>query len=152
MAFFRNNSRIWMIGAIFLLPISFFLALPWLKQQPDMVTFIAGGIASIGTVAISLVIAVQKDADLDEWSRSGARFANQWGWLAGAAMIVAITAIPPLRSLIVALAGQVSEVANPDDRLVLISFMLGFSGLVLAQTLCTVVLGFWWRHWMTREG
>ena len=150
MEFFKRGSKLWMLGAVFLLPISFFVALPWLNEQPKSVVFWIGGLASVGTVAISLLIAVRKDSYLDEWGRKGARFASHWGWLAGAAIIVALLAIPPFRDLISDIAGQLGDVTDPDERLVLMSFILGFCTLVLAQTVCTLALGIIWRFWMTR--
>lgn len=132
-------------------PIAFVLSIPWLKQQSDLVVYICTGIAAAGTILASMLLAIRKDQNMDEWHRSAARFSSQWGWLAGAGVVPMLLVFPPLQNLIISISGMLGDVSAPDKQLVLMAFLLGFMCLVLAQMLCTVLLSAGWRFWMSRS-
>lgn len=132
-------------------PISFIAAIPWLRQQPDVLVYIFAGIAATLTVAASFALAVLKDRELDEWHRSAARFSSQWGWLTGAGLVALLLALPPVHDLIVGLAASSAQVPEPDRQLVLLTFMFGFMAVVGAQMACTLLLSLIWRFWMSRS-
>ena len=77
--------------------------------------------------------------------RAAARFANQWGWIAGSGVIALLLALPPIHRLIMSVSGAVAGVPDPDRTLVLIAFTFGFMAVVLMQALCIVVLSVVWR-------
>ena len=140
----------YLIGLIaFACPICFLAAIPWLKQQPDVTVYLFAGLAAAGTVIASLALAVLKDREMDEWNRSAARFANQWGWLSGGGLVAVLLAVPPIQSGIVFLTGQLANVADPDFKLVLFAFLIGFMTVIFTQMLCTVALSVGWRSWMS---
>lgn len=133
------------------LPILFIAGIPWLKQQPDSVVYLCAGIAATGTVGASFLLAIQKDQSFDEWHRSAARFSSQWGWLAGAGIIAVLLSFPPLQNAIVAVSGNLGDVAAPDRTLVLMAFTIGFMSVVFAQMICTLLISAGWRFWMSRS-
>lgn len=133
------------------LPILFIAGIPWLKQQPESVVYLFAGLASVGTIMASLLLAIQKDQKYDEWHRSAARFSSQWGWLAGAGAIAILLSVPALQNAIIAVSGSLGEVAAPDKKLVLMTFTVGFMSVVIAQMVCTLLLSAGWRYWMSRS-
>lgn len=132
------------------LPILFVVGIPWLKQQPDSVVYLCAGVAAVGTVVASLLLAMQKDRKLDEWHRSAARFSSQWGWLAGAGVIAILLSFPPVQNVIVAVSGSLGDVTAPDRTLVLMAFTVGFMSVVFAQMICTLLISAGWRFRMSR--
>lgn len=135
----------WAMAAAIAAPIIFLASLPWLRDLPDALVFLATGIAATTTVIASFVVAVYEERKLDEWHRAAAGFSNQWGWIAGSGIVALLLALPPFHRLVMNLAGTVAGVADPDRTLVLIAFTIGFMSVVGAQMLCTVVLSIVWR-------
>lgn len=125
-------------------------AIPWLKQQPEGLAFLLTGIAVALTVLASIALAVLNDRKLDEWQRTNARFASQWGWTVGACLFALLLALPPVRDLIVSGATLWGGTPNPDARLVITTFTFGFMGAVVTQTICTALLSLGWHLWMSR--
>lgn len=132
------------------LPISFFLSLPWLKQQSDSVVFLWVGFATVGTVLAGLLLGLIQDRKVDEWQRTAARFAGQWGWLAGTGLVAVLIAIPALQNVVVAAAADLGNSTNTDDRSLLMAFALGSALMVFVQTLCVFLIHFVWQYWMKR--
>ena len=135
----------WAMAISIATPILFLASLPWLQDQPDMVVFLCTGIAVTITVVGRFVVAIAEDRKLDEWHRAAARFANQWGWIAGSGVVALLMVLPPFHRLVMSVAGAVAGVLDPDRTLVLIAFTLGFMAVVLMQALCIVVLSVVWR-------
>lgn len=131
-------------------PISFLLAIPWLRQQPDSIVYLCAGITATITVVGSIVVAIFKDRELDEWHRTAARFSNQWGWLIGAGLVALLLALPPVHDLLFNLSIAVSKGHHPDRTLVLMIFTFGFMITVLAQSACMMLLNAVWRSRMSR--
>tara|TARA_R100000049_G_C1951998_1_gene100573 strand:+ start:581 stop:1069 length:489 start_codon:yes stop_codon:yes gene_type:complete len=144
--------KIWAMVAAIAAPILFVASLPWLQNLPDALIFLFTGIAATTTVVGSFVVAVFQDRKLDEWHRAAARFASQWGWLAGSGVVALLLALPPFHQLIMSVSGAAAGVATPDRTLVLLAFTFGFMTVVVAQMLCTVVLSFVWRARKSRAG
>ncbi len=142
--------RVSLLALMVVPPISVLVSIPWLKQQPDGLVFLLTGIASILTVGASVLLAVLHDRRLDEWERGNARFATQWGWMGGLALVAVLLAISPIRELIVPLVASVTGVPDPNQKAVLLAFTLGFAAVALAQTLCTMVLAIGWASWKLR--
>jgi hypothetical protein len=134
-----------------LFPISFVIAMPWLREQSETMVHLFGGIAATGTVVASFVLAVLKDQDLDEWHRGAARFSNQWGWLAGGGLVAILQGLPPFQNLIKYLTTRLVESTDTTEQTILFAFMLGFMAVIVAQMICTLALSKGWRSWMTRE-
>jgi hypothetical protein len=132
-------------------PIAVVAAIPWLRQQSDGLVFLLSGIAAALTVLASTALAVLHDRSIDEWQRSNARFSSQWGWTLGAGLVALLLALPPFRYLIVSAAAVWGGTPDPDSRLVIMTFTVGFMAVVFAQLLCTVVLSLGWNAWMSRD-
>lgn len=147
------NARPRTVAAILmvLFPVSFLVAVPWLRGQSDTMAHLFGGIAATGTVAASFVLAVLKDQDLDEWHRGAARFSNQWGWLAGGGLVAILQGIPLFQNLVVDVARGLVAHSDTPEPLILFAFMLGFMAVIVAQMICTLALSKGWRSWMSRE-
>ncbi len=135
-----------MIGA----PVSFLIAIPWLKQQSDGVVFLLAGIASAIAIATSFAFAILHDRQLDEWQRSNARFSSQWGWAAGSGLVALLLALPPFRDFIVSWTTSLAEAPDPNKKLVILAFTFGFGAVVIAQTVCTALLSIGWAFWKSR--
>ena len=133
------------------LPLSFVAGIPWLKQQPDSVVYLLAGLAATGTIAASFLLAIREDQKCDEWHRSAARFSSQWGWLAGAGAVAILLSVPPFQDAIVVTAGSLANVVDPDDKVALMAFTVGFMSVVFAQMIFTLLLSAGWRYWMSRS-
>ena len=134
-----------------LFPISFLVAIPWLKEQPDTLVHLFSGIAATGTVVAGFVLAIFKDQELDEWHRGAARFSNQWGWLAGAGLIAILQGVPAFREVMSTITSSLANGAGSPSEQVAFAFMLGFMAVVLAQMVCILALHKGWRVWMSRD-
>jgi len=148
----HKRPAVWFGALALLAPVSFLLAIPWLRDQADSLVYLFAGLAATLTVTCSMALAVLKDRKLDEWHRSGARFASQWGWLAGSAVLAVAMAFPPVQDAVLSLAGLWSGETAPDPRLVLLTFILGFMATVFLQMVATLALGAVWRYRMSRAG
>ncbi len=91
--------RALLLALMIMPPLAIFASIPWLKQQPDGVTFLLTGLAATLTIVASFALAIGYDRQIDEWHRSAARFASQWGWTAGAGLVALLLALPPFREL-----------------------------------------------------
>lgn len=147
----HTRPAVWFGGLALLAPVSFLLATPWLRNQPDDLVYLFAGLAATLTVTSSMALAVLKDRKLDEWHRSGARFANQWGWLAGSGFLAVAMAFPFVQDGVLALANTLSGEAAPDRKLILMTFLLGFMATVFLQMLATLLIGAIWRYRMSRS-
>lgn len=147
----RFPLRTLLLVLMVLPPIAIFAGIPWLKQQPDSLVFLLSGIAAILTVVASFGVAILTDRQIDEWQRSAARFSGQWGWTIGAGLVALLLSFPPFRDLIVATVADWADVANPDQKLVVLAFAFGFGGVVIAQGLSTMLLSVGWALWMSRS-
>lgn len=147
----RTRSHIMALAVVMVVPpIAIVAAIPWLRQQPDGLVFLLTGIAATLTVLASIALAVLNDRQIDEWQRSNARFSSQWGWTVGASLIALLLAVPAVRDLIVSGAAVWGGVPDPDARLVVTTFTLGFVAVVVAQAVCTFLLSLGWHFWMSR--
>jgi len=147
----RLSVRTLLLAAMALPPIAVLASIPWLKQQPDGLVFLLTGIAATLTIIASFWFAVLHDRTLDEWHRSNARFASQWGWAAGAGLVAFLLALPPFRDFVVSSVGNVAEAAAPDQKIVVLAFTFGFGAVVIAQMLCTILLASGWAYWKSRS-
>lgn len=140
-----------LFGALMIIPpAAVLVSIPWLKQQPDGLVFLLTGAAAALTIAASFALAVLHDRHIDEWERSNARFASQWGWAAGGGVLGVALALPVVRGAIVTLAASMTGVSNPDQQLVVLVFTAGFIATILTQLACIVLLSFAWVYWKSR--
>lgn len=148
----RTRSRVQVLAVVMVLPpIAIVAAIPWLRQQPDGLVFLLTGIGAMLTVLASLALTILNDRQIDEWQRSNARFSSQWGWTVGAGIVALLLAVPPFRDLIVSGAEIWGGIPNPDSRLVIMTFTVGFMAVVVTQALCTMLLSLGWHMWMSRD-
>lgn len=140
-----------LLGAVMIVPpIAVLSSLPWLSQQSDSQVFLLTGIAGALTVLSSFGLAVLQDRQNDEWARSNARFSSQWGWTVGAGLIALLLALPPFRDFIVSVTGSLTKVEEPNSKLVVLAFTLGFGTVVFTQGMVTTLLSLGWSAWMSR--
>lgn len=134
--------------------IGFLAAIPWLKEQPDAVVFLAAGIVTVLAVAAGLAHSILSDRAQDEWHRSGARFASQWGWLMGLCLIALLLALPPVHDLLFSIvswaAVNLANAPAPDREVVLLTFTFGFVTVSIIQIISTMLLAIGWFSWMSR--
>lgn len=134
-----------------LAPVTFLLAIPWLKvQDSDALIYLFAGLAATTTVVASFVLAIMEDRKMDEWHRSAARFSNQWGWLAGGGLIALLMALPPVQNLILWFAQQVTKTDEIKREGAILIFASGFMAVMLAQVICVTLLTVIWRARMSR--
>lgn len=144
------GAKKWVLAAAIIAPISFLAAIPWLKEQSDGTVYLFAGIAATITVLCSFALSILEERKMDEWHRTAARFASQWGWITGSGIVALLLALPPFHDAIIAMAGSLARVAEPDRVLVLLAFTLGFMAVVLMQTICTWTLSVIWRSRKSR--
>ena len=131
--------------------ISVIASIPWLKQQPDDLVFLLSGIAAAVTIAASLVLAVLHDRRMDEWERSNSRFSSFWGDAAGTSLVALLLVVPPFRDWVVSVVANWADASNPDQKLVILSFVFGFMAVVLARVVFMALLSIGWALWMSRS-
>jgi len=146
----RLPLRAGLFIAMVLPPISVVATLSWLKGMPAALVFLLTGIAAVVTVAASLALAILHDRQVDEWTRSNARFSGQWGWTAGASLVALLLSLQPFRDLIVSSVANWVHAPNPNQTLVLVTFTFGFMTVVIAQLVCMAVLSIAWVLWKSR--
>jgi len=142
--------------ALSLVPTLVFLAaIPWLKEQPDWLVFLLAGISSVLAIVAGFSHSVLTDRNSDEWHRSGARFASQWGWLTGLSIVALLLALPPFHGLVHSVvswaATDLARAPAPDREVALLAFVLGFFAVIFAQVICTIALSIGWFSWMSRQ-
>ena len=130
-------------------PLAFIAAIRWLKDQQDGTVYLISGLTSAVVIIASLVLAIMKDLETDEWTRAAARFSAHWGFVAGGGFLALLLAIPSFRDGVVAAASRLSE-TPVDETLVVATFFAGFLSCMLAQVFFTLILGAIWRAWMAR--
>jgi len=146
----RLPLRAGLLIAMVLPPITVVVTLSWLKGMPAALVFLLTGLAAVVTIAASLALAILHDREVDEWTRSNARFSGQWGWTAGASLVALLLALQPFRDTIVASVANWVHTPNPDQTLVLVTFTFGFMTVVIAQIVCMAVLSIAWVLWKSR--
>lgn len=146
----RSLVLLFLIGIMIAPTAAVMAAIPWLRQQPDELALLLTGIAATLTVLASVALGVLNDRKLDEWQRTNARFASQWGWTVGAGLFALLLVLPPVQGLIVSGAVIWGGTPDPDVRLVLTTFTFGFMAAVVTQTICTALLSLGWHLWMSR--
>jgi hypothetical protein len=142
--------RLALIALMVVPPISFFAAIPWLKDQPDGVVFLFTGIAAVLVITASFALGILHHRKQDEWRRSATLFSVHWGFSAGACLVALLLVLPPFRDLIVSLAASLADAPISDD-LVILAFTAGFMAVVFAQMVCIVLLSVGWTIWMSRS-
>ena len=142
--------QIALFAVMIIAPLTELLALPWLREQPDEFVFLYSGIAAALTVAAAFGASIIQDRHLDEWQRSNARFSTQWGFAVGTGVVALLLSVPAFRDWMVATVADVADVADPDQKLVILAFTFGFGAVVLATGLCTALTSIVWVHWKSR--
>jgi len=135
--------------------VGFLAAIPWLKQQPSTVVFLAAGLVTVVAVVAGMAHSILSDRAQDEWHRSGSRFASQWGWLTGLCVVALLLALPPVHDLLFAIvswaAVTLAHAPAPDREVVLLTFTFAFVIVSIIQTISTMLLAIGWFSWMSRS-
>jgi len=145
----HNRTKRILIALMVIAPVTFLSAIPWLRDGPEWITFLAAGMASFTLIAAAMAFAIIKDRQVDEWTRTGARFSGHWGMVVGGAAIALLLALPFFRDFITEILSHFHG-APVDKQLVLITFTAGFMACMMAQSIAVLILGFFWRMWMSR--
>lgn len=142
--------RVLLLALMIAPPLAVLVSLPWLSEQADGLVFLLTGIAATVTVVASVLLSILHDRRLDEFERGNARFATQWGGVAGTALVAVLLALPPVRDTIVASVASVVGAGDVDQQAVLLAFTLGFAAVAIAQTVSTMALAIGWASWKLR--
>jgi hypothetical protein len=148
----RPVLYMWLLVLCVITVLGFVVALPWLRQQADSLVFVFTGVAATIVIMASLLFDIINDRKLGEWERSNSRFSTRWGWAVGSSLVALLLAFPPVHNVIVHWAGVWGDVADPDRRLVLVTFTFGFATMAIVQTLCMVLISVGWTFWKSRPG
>lgn len=141
------RARLWTILPFLLVAALFVFTAPWLRASfgPTIVTLGAAALA-IAVMGYANLLAYRYQSSLDEVQRAGASFATQWGAPAGQFAFVMLMVLPPVRDLaisaVTSLAG--ASAADVDRDVVSLALILGFCGVVLLQTLGTLIVSALW--------
>jgi hypothetical protein len=96
-------------------------------------------------------VSIRCQRGVDEVRKASARFAGQWGAVAGQIAFVLLMLLPPFQRLmtavVVELAGDPGTTV--DRTVVAFSALLGFMAVVLLQTIGAFVVGVIW--WMAKR-
>jgi hypothetical protein len=125
-------------------------AKPWLKATIGDTMFdlvvAAGAILAMGYANL---LAFRIHRGLDEVQKAGTEFAARWSVPAGQAAFVLPLLLPPVKD---AMTSLVIEFGDPgpgmtvDRSVVKFAMVLGFVGVVMMQTIATVVFNtIWWK-------
>lgn len=139
-----------LLGLCLVIIVGFFASLPWLKQQTEETVFLIAGVFAALVIGASFVLDVLHERGMDEWHRANQRFSMKWGWGVGSALIALLLALPIFHDVIVRWSAAWGDVADPDRRLVLMTYMAGFMSVVIAQTVAMAVISIAWTFWKSR--
>ncbi len=93
---------------------------PWVRAVHILIFFVA-------MYGVGVVIQVRADRRLDEVELAAARFGARWGVVGGVALMTILTFLPPVHSLLAALAsvfgGIEDESMTRESRLVLFAIL-----------------------------
>lgn len=130
-------------------PISFVIAIPWLKAQPDPVVFMVTAIAVAAMVLASTIVTTRTFGDLDEWQRAGVHVAIRWGGIIGSGIAVIAVALPFVQRKVAIAASALSGAAT-DVTTTTLAFTAGVCAVIMLQTVATMIMLFAWRIRMAR--
>ncbi len=128
-----------------IVPAGYLALVPWLKDVggPATVTIISAAVA-IFVMGYANYFAYSHQRKLDEVQRAGASFAAQWGMSVGQILFVLLVLLPPVQDFATWLVNSVEGDAA-DSGTVVFAMVLGFCGLVVLQTIGTVIVNLvWW--------
>lgn len=138
--------RALLVAPIVAIPIAFFAAIPWLKQQDQTVALAIAGATAILVMGYSAVLAARATRRLDEVELAGQRFAQAQGWtigiIAGGLVLVFPPAMNALTELANGLAGAMGD-GSPEVA-VRTAIVIGFMMVIILQTLGMVAASIWW--------
>lgn len=148
----RGRPRLFavLLALCFIPGLGFIASLSWLKTQPDNVVLLVSGIAGAVTITASLLLAALHDRSLGEWERSNARFSGHWGEAAGTAVVALSLIIPAVRDGMISLVAGWAGVTAPDQKPIIIAFVLGFMATVIARVVCMALISTGWAIWKSR--
>lgn len=138
-----GRCALW-FSPVVIVPIAFFVSVPWLKQQNDAITLGIAAAVTIFVMGYSLLLAARVNRRLDEVEVAGQRFAHTKGMMIGTVTAVLIMIFPPLMNALVDLANTIST-GSPDIA-VKLGITIGFMLVVLLQALGTVAVSIWWER------
>jgi hypothetical protein len=147
-----SNLRI----ALWLFPVvlvvgGFLAATPWLKSLDDNLVLLLTAAAAVFVMGYAVYLSARFRSGLDEVQKASSDFAAQWGPSAGHIAFVLLLLLPPFGTFMTSIVTDVA--ADPgttvDPTVVVFSMAMGFVGVVLLQSVGTVVVSATW--WMTKR-
>lgn len=143
-----HPSSLKLIAVMFAGPVVFLGLLPWIDEQSDAIIYTFAALASVWTLAFSLIITLTANKSADEWTQAGSRFSSFWGGIAGTALTALMLTLPPFHTLLGHLTAwsQNVPVDVVDQTTLILAFTAGFVTVVLLQTLCALTFYFIWRR------
>lgn len=136
-----GRCALW-FSPIVIVPIAFFAAVPWLKQQSDAIALGVAAAASVFVMGYSLFFAARVNHHMDEVQIAGQRFAHTKGMTIGWVAAVLVMMFPPLMNSLVDMANTLG--AGSPDKAVKLGITIGFMLVVLLQALSMAAVATWW--------
>ncbi len=132
---------------IVIVPVAFFVSLPWLKAVGSpLLVLVSAAAAAIFVTSYANYLTYRFQRRQDEVQRAGTGFAAQWGVAVGQAAFVLLLAVPPVLDLATVLVRNVLHDPHASEQVIIISITIGFGTLVFLQAIGTVVVrALWWR-------
>lgn len=140
------RARLWTVVPLLALAVGFIFAAPWLKATLGATTLaLTAALLAVVVMGYANFLAYRYEAGLDEVQRAGASFANKWGTSAGQFAFVVLMILPPVRDAAIStVTGLVGGATGDNSATAIALIFFGFCGVVLLQTLGTIVFSAIW--------
>jgi hypothetical protein len=130
---------------VVIIPVAFFVSLPWLNQQNDAIELGVIAAFAILLMGYSLFLAERINRRLDEVQITGQRFATTKGMtigtgVAGLVMVLSMDALVDLANTIGPSLG------SSPDKAVKLGIVFGYMLVVIFQLLGTIAVAIWWER------
>lgn len=148
---FGNAGRaaLW-LSPVVLVVVTFFAAIPWLKEQDDTLVLTLTGVLAASVIGYGMFLSQRIQGHMDEVQIASQGYASSRaaGWGAGAAGLVLL--LPPVTNRLIDLATTLSSSASsaPDRGAVHVALALGVVLCVLLQVMANIVASMIWQRRM----
>lgn len=140
---------VWLFPVVIVLVVGgFFAAMPWLKSLDKAAALLITAAVAVLVMGYSLYVSTRWQRSLDEVQKASAGFATQWGMAGGSIAFALLPLFPPFQSLMVSLVTRFAAAPGTtvETSVVVFSMTLGFMGVVLLQTIGTLIMSvIWWN-------
>ena len=148
-----GRQALWLSPAVILV-VSFFAAIPWLKQQDDPFVLALSAAVAIFVMGYAHFISHRQQRHLDEVQVASAGFASSRGWVWGATASVVLLMMPPVTNSLIDFANRLSTGSPdmPDRGAVHLALFFGLILVVLTQLASIALAAAIWQRRMGGTG